>query len=67
MATDTGLISEVHNDDNRNHPREVVDIVENELTPLMIGQDVFAIGRIGYVRFRASLLADGGLRWSSPL
>lgn len=54
METDTGLVSEVYNGDNRSHLREIVDIVENELTPLVIGQEVFAVERIWQSMFRLS-------------
>ena len=46
METDTGLISEVYNGDNRDHMRELVEIIENELVPLVVGEDIFAVERI---------------------
>ena len=38
-----GLVSEVYNGDNRHHLRELVAIIENELAPLVIGEDARAI------------------------
>ena len=47
METDSGLISEVYNGDNRDHMREVVEIIERELVPLVVGEEIFAVERIG--------------------
>jgi L-alanine-DL-glutamate epimerase-like enolase superfamily enzyme len=46
IETADGLISEVYNGDNRAHMREVVEIIENEIAPLIVGEDVFAVERI---------------------
>ncbi|OSQ36012.1 mandelate racemase/muconate lactonizing enzyme family protein [Thalassospira mesophila] len=54
METDTGLISEVYNGDNRDHMREVVDIIENELTQLVVGQDVFAVENLWEKMFKVA-------------
>ncbi|MBN3851408.1 mandelate racemase/muconate lactonizing enzyme family protein [Paraburkholderia sp. Ac-20342] len=54
METDSGLISEVYNGDNRAQMREVVDILENELTPMLIGEDVFAVERLWQKMFKAT-------------
>ncbi|MGK9232238.1 mandelate racemase/muconate lactonizing enzyme family protein [Inquilinus limosus] len=43
MATDDGLVSEVYNGDNRDHMRAVVDIIEKELAPLVVGEDIFSV------------------------
>ena len=40
METDSGLISEVYNGDNRDHMREVVEIIEKELVPLVVRGDL---------------------------
>jgi D-galactarolactone cycloisomerase len=40
--TDDGLESEVYNGDNRDHGREIVRIIREELAPLVVGTDVFA-------------------------
>lgn len=54
METDTGLISEIYNGDNRDHMREVVDIIEQELVPMVIGEDIFAVERIWQRMFKAA-------------
>ncbi len=41
-----GLVSEVYNGDNREHGREIVKIIETEITPLLIGEDASAYERI---------------------
>ena len=41
-----GLVSEVYNGDNRLHLRELVAIIEDELAPLVIGEDARAIERL---------------------
>ena len=46
MRTDAGLVSEVYNGDNRHHLRALVAIIENELAPLIIGEDARAIERL---------------------
>ena len=46
LRTDEGLESEVYNGDNREHGREIVRIIREELAPLIIGEDVFATERI---------------------
>lgn len=54
METDTGLISEIYNGDNRDHMREVVEIIEKELAPMLIGEDVFAIEYLWKKMFKAA-------------
>ncbi len=54
METDTGLISEVYNGDNRDHMRDVVEIIEKELAPMLIGEDVFAVERLWKKMFKAA-------------
>lgn len=54
METDTGLVSEVYNGDNRTHMRDVVDIIEKELAPMLIGEDVFAVERLWQKMFKAA-------------
>ena len=39
IRTDEGLASEVYNGDNRDHAREIIDIIQKELAPLVIGED----------------------------
>jgi D-galactarolactone cycloisomerase len=54
MRTDTGLVSEIYNGDNRDHMRAVVDIIEQELAPMVIGEEVFAVERIWQKMFKAA-------------
>jgi len=46
LRTDDGLQSAVYNGDNREHGREIVRIIREELAPLIIGQEIFATERI---------------------
>ena len=46
LRTEGGLVSEVYNGDNREHGREIVKIIETEITPLLIGEDASAYERI---------------------
>ena len=46
MRTEDGLTSEIYNGDNRVHGRELVAIIRDELAPLVIGEDAFAVERI---------------------
>jgi L-alanine-DL-glutamate epimerase-like enolase superfamily enzyme len=52
IGTDDGHLSEVYNADNREHMREVVEIIEKELTPMIVGEDVFAVERIWQKMFK---------------
>ncbi len=45
METDTGLVSQIYNGDNRAHGRELVAIIHDELAPLVVGEDIFAVER----------------------
>jgi D-arabinonate dehydratase len=40
MRTDEGLVSEVYNGDNREHGREIVRLIREELAPRVIGMDL---------------------------
>jgi D-galactarolactone cycloisomerase len=42
LRADDGIESEVYNGDNRDHGREIVRIIREELAPLVVGMDVFA-------------------------
>ncbi len=42
LRTDEGIVSEVYNGDNREHGREIVRIIREELAPLIVGMDAFA-------------------------
>lgn len=45
LQTDQGLVSEVYNGDNRSHLKEIVTIIQEELAPIVIGQEVYALER----------------------
>ncbi|MBI4207890.1 MAG: mandelate racemase/muconate lactonizing enzyme family protein [Betaproteobacteria bacterium] len=44
--TDDGLVSEVYNGDNREHGREIVRLIQDELAPLIKGMSIFESERI---------------------
>jgi len=46
LHTDAGLVSEVYNGDNREHGREIVRLIEDELAPLVKGMTIFESERI---------------------
>ena len=46
IQTDEGLFSEVYNGDNRTQSKELVKIIQDELGPLLVGEDVFAVERM---------------------
>ena len=54
METDSGLVSEVYNGDNRDHMREVIAIIEEELAPMLIGEEIFAVERHWKTMFKAA-------------
>ena len=41
LRTDDGLVSEVYNGDNREHGREIVQLIHDELAPRLRGQDLW--------------------------
>jgi L-alanine-DL-glutamate epimerase-like enolase superfamily enzyme len=41
-----GFVSEVYNGDNREHGAEIVRLIHDVLSPLAIGEDIFAIERL---------------------
>jgi len=41
LRTDDGLVSEVYNGDNREHGREIVRLIHDELAPRLRGQDLW--------------------------
>jgi D-galactarolactone cycloisomerase len=41
LRTDEGLVSEVYNGDNREHGREIVRLIHDELAPHLHGQDLW--------------------------
>jgi D-arabinonate dehydratase len=46
MRTDEGLVSEVYNGDNREHGREIVRSIQDDLAPLVKGMSIFEGERI---------------------
>jgi L-alanine-DL-glutamate epimerase-like enolase superfamily enzyme len=52
METDAGLVSEIYNGDNRDHAKDIVEIIEKELAPLVVGEDVFAVERVWQRMFK---------------
>ena len=46
MRTGEGLVSEVYNGDNREHGREIVRLIQDELAPLIKGMSIFEGERI---------------------
>jgi D-galactarolactone cycloisomerase len=46
LHTDDGLVSEVYNGDNRDHGGAIARIIRDELAPLLIGEDAFAVERL---------------------
>jgi hypothetical protein len=41
LRTDEGLVSEIYNGDNREHGREIVRLIHEELVPRVLGLDLF--------------------------
>lgn len=46
IRTDEGFTSEVYNGDNRDHARAIIEIIQKELAPLIIGEDPRHIERL---------------------
>ena len=46
MRTDEGLVSEVYNGDNRDHVVDIINIIQHELAPLIIGEELLQIERL---------------------
>ncbi len=46
MTTECGLKSEIYNGDNRVHAKEIMDVINEELAPVVIGEDIFEAQRI---------------------
>src|SRR5207244_12293294 len=49
------LVSEVYNGDNRAHGRDIALIIQNELAPLLIGEDARHIERLWARMFQLSI------------
>lgn len=54
ITTDEGVVGRIYNGDNRHHGREIVRIIHEELAPLLVGEDAFAIERHWERMFRIS-------------
>jgi len=46
MRTSEGIVSEVYNGDNREHAHDIITIIQQELSPLLIGEKVLQIERL---------------------
>lgn len=46
MRTDDGVVSEGYNGDNRDQAKEIIKIIQQELAPLVIGEEVLQIERL---------------------
>jgi len=46
IRTSDGLVSEVYNGDNREHGREIVRIIQDEIAPRILGEEAIAYERI---------------------
>src|SRR5437763_7993955 len=55
IHTAGGLVSEVYNGDNRAHGRDIALIIQNELAPLLIGEDARHIERLWARMFQLSI------------
>ncbi len=55
IHTAGGLVSEVYSGDNRVHGREIAKIVEEELAPLVKGEEIFACERLWERMFKLSV------------
>ncbi|TMK06200.1 MAG: mandelate racemase/muconate lactonizing enzyme family protein, partial [Alphaproteobacteria bacterium] len=55
IHTAGGLASEVYNGDNRAHGRDIALIIQNELAPLLIGEDARHIERLWARMFPVSI------------
>jgi L-alanine-DL-glutamate epimerase-like enolase superfamily enzyme len=49
--TDEGLASEVYNGDNREHGREIVRLIHEELAPRVLGKDILEVEKAWHAMF----------------
>ena len=54
VRTDEGLTSEIYNGDNREHGREIVRLIEEELAPRVRGTDIFEVEKAWQAMFDLS-------------
>ncbi len=55
LRTDDGLVSEVYNGDNREHGREIVRIIQEEIAPRILGEEAIAYERIWQIAFEITI------------
>jgi D-galactarolactone cycloisomerase len=55
LRTDVGIVSNVYNGDNREDGLEIARIIETELAPIVIGQEVFAVERTWAAMFALTI------------
>lgn len=55
IRTSDGLVSEVYNGDNREHGREIVRIIQEEIAPRIIGEDAIAYERLWARAFQVTI------------
>ena len=55
LRTDDGLVSEVYNGDNREHGREIVRIIQEEIAPRILGEEATAYERIWQKAFEITI------------
>lgn len=55
IKTDDGLVSQVYNGDNRDHTKDIIQIIQNELAPLLIGEDASQIEKLWEKMFLRTL------------
>lgn len=46
IKTDNGLTSQVYNGDNRDHSRDIIEIIKRDLAPLILGENPLQIERL---------------------
>ena len=63
IRTAGGLASEVYNGDNRAHGRDIARIIQNELAPLLIGEDARHIERLWAQHVRSSACPTATASW----
>jgi D-galactarolactone cycloisomerase len=57
IHTDTGLVSEVYNGDEREHGLEIARMIEQDMAPLLVGESIHAQERIWEKLFRLTIAA----------
>jgi len=57
IYTETGLVSEIYNGDDREHGVEIARIIEQEMAPLLVGDSIYAWERSWEKLFRLTIRA----------